>query len=211
MKRDSKTIAVLAVFTAMVMLLEFFPIVGITDLKFNPGGTPFTIDWTGIPLVILFLGLGFIISLWATTWMFVAIAYRNPAGAVFKLLAESFTLLGLLIAREVGNRLNAGNRSKVLLYLIFGIACRAIGMFFMNIILLPVLYPVWYTPEAALAASTILVPWNGVQAVINIVAGIFFFERIPKELAASVGFGESSTSSASTVQELSEVEEEVPS
>lgn len=189
----------------MVMLLEVYPIVGITDLKFNPGGTPFTIDWTGIPLVIVFLGLGFVYSLFATAAMFIAIAYRNPAGGVFKLFAEAFTLLGLLIAREIGNQINASNRVKILLYLLIGIVCRAIGMFFMNIILLPVLWPVWYTTEAAITASTILVPWNAVQAVINIFAGIFFFERIPKELAAAVGFGDATTS---TFQELPELEED---
>jgi riboflavin transporter FmnP len=190
----------------MVMLLEVYPIVGITDLKFSAGGTPFTIDWTGIPLVIVFLGLGFVYSLFATAAMFIAIAYRNPAGGVFKLFAEAFTLLGLLIARELGNKLNASNRNKIVLYLFFGIVCRAVGMFFMNIILLPVLWPVWYTTEAAIAASTLLVPWNAVQAVINVVAGIFFFERIPKELAATVGFGESTPST--TIQELPEIEEE---
>jgi hypothetical protein len=70
---DSKTVALIGVFSSIVVALEVFPINGITDFKFVPGGTPFTIDWTGIPIMIVFLGLGIISSLVTVGIMFVAI------------------------------------------------------------------------------------------------------------------------------------------
>ncbi|MFX1417004.1 MAG: hypothetical protein ACFFC0_09335, partial [Promethearchaeota archaeon] len=56
-RKDSKSIALLAVFVAMVVALEVYPILGVTDIGI-PGD--FTIDWTGIPIVIVFLGLGIV-------------------------------------------------------------------------------------------------------------------------------------------------------
>ncbi|NHJ14634.1 MAG: hypothetical protein EAX95_13225, partial [Candidatus Thorarchaeota archaeon] len=186
MKRDSRSIAVLSILTAFVILLEVFPIVGLTDLKFNPGGTPFTLDWTGIPIVIIFLAYGFLYSLFSIAAMFIAIAYRNPAGAVFKLVAEALTMIGIAAAYYLSLKLHVKGSKRIVVLLLFGVAFRAVGMYIMNIVLLPVLYP--YTVEAAIVASTILVPWNMLQAVVNILGGVFLFSRIPPNLATAAGF-----------------------
>jgi hypothetical protein len=165
---DSRSIALLAIFSAMVAMLEIFPIVGITDLKFFPGGTPFTLDWTGIPI---------------------AIGYRNFPGAVFKGAAEMLTILGLLAARLIIGKKALSKKASISLYLVFGAAVRAVGMFIVNIPLLPIFYPVFYTTETAIIASTVLVPWNVLQAAVNIIGGMVLYYLIPDNLRIQAGFG----------------------
>jgi riboflavin transporter FmnP len=204
LRTDSKSIALLAIFSAMVAMLEIFPIVGITDLKFFPGGTPFTIDWTGIPIVIVFVGLGMISSVVSILVMFVAIGYRNFPGAVFKGAAELLTIIGLLAARLIiGNRA-LSKKTSILLYLVFGAMFRAIGMYVVNIQLLPIFYPAFYTSEAAVVASTILIPWNILQAAINIVGGLLLYFIIPEELRIQAGF--EMNNKESSIEQLSKEE-----
>jgi hypothetical protein len=201
-RTDSKSIALLAIFSAMVIALEIYPIVGITDLKFFPEGIPFTIDWTGIPLVIIFLGLGIVYSFIATIIMFIAIAYRNFTGAVFKGFAEFYTILGLVAAKLLFRKYKL-NRGKIFIaYTVFALAFRAIGMYFTNIVLLPILYPAFHTTETALVASAVLVPWNVAQAIINVVGGAILYYLIPPSLALQAGLGEDAGRASTRVQEL---------
>jgi riboflavin transporter FmnP len=201
-RTDSKSIALLAIFSAMVIALEIFPIIGITDLKFYPEGIPFTIDWTGIPLVITFLGLGMVYSLIATIMMFIAIAYRNFSGAVFKGFAEFYTLLGLVAAKLLFKRYDLNKSKLIIVYTVFGLGFRTIGMYFANIVLLPILYPAFYTTESAIIASTVLIPWNIVQAIINIVGGGILYYIIPPSLALQAGLGDDADGASTRVQEL---------
>lgn len=201
---DSKSIALLAIFSAMVAALEVFPIVGITDLKFFPGGTPFTLDWTGIPIVIVFVGLGMISSIISIAVMFVAIGYRNFPGAVFKGAAEMLTIVGLLLARVIISKKPLSKRTSFAFYLILGATIRALGMFIVNIPLLPIFYPLFYTTESAIAASTILIPWNVLQACINIVAGMLLYYLIPENLRIQAGFGDQREGNA--IEELTKEE-----
>jgi hypothetical protein len=201
-RTDSKSIALIAVFSAMVIALEIFPIVGITDFAFYPEGIPFTIDWTGIPLVIIFLGLGVVYSFIATIIMFIAIAYRNFTGAVFKGFAEFYTLLGLVVAKLLTKRYSLDRGKMLAVYAVFGLAIRATGMFFTNIVLLPVLYPAFHTTETAILASTVLVLWNVMQAIINIVGGGILYYIIPPSLALQAGLGEDADRASERVQEL---------
>ncbi len=203
LRTDSKSIALLAVFSAMVAMLEVFPIVGITDLKFFPGGTPFTLDWTGIPIVIVFLGLGAVSSVLSISVMFIAIGYRNFTGAVFKGAAELLTIFGILLARVIVKKMSLGRWASIMLYVCFGAVFRAIGMYFFNIQFLPVFYPAFYTPEAAIIASTVLVPWNVIQAIINIVGGFILYQLIPKELKIEAGLGEFRPKSSMKYEEIS--------
>lgn len=200
LRTDSKSISLLAVFSAMVAMLEIFPIVGITDLKFFPGGTPFTLDWTGIPIVIVFVGLGMISSVVSIFVMFIAIGYRNFPGAVFKGAAELLTIIGLLVASILLRKRSFGRKSQVLLYLIFGAIFRAIGMYVVNIQLLPVFYPLFYTPDAAVVASAALVPWNILQAAINVIGGMFLYYVIPEDLRIQAGF--EMNKGASSIEQL---------
>lgn len=201
---DSKSIALLAIFSAMVATLEVFPVIGITDLKFFPGGTPFTLDWTGIPIVIVFAGLGMISSVISIAVMFIAIGYRNFPGAVFKGAAEMLTIVGLLLARVIIGKKPLSKKASLALYLILGATLRAVGMFFVNIPLLPIFYPLFYTTESAIEASTILIPWNVLQAGINIVAGMFLYYLIPENLKVQAGFGQKRDRNA--IEELTKEE-----
>ncbi len=196
-RTDSKSIALLAIFTAMVVSLEVFPIVGVTDIG-PPGG--FTIDWTGIPIVIVFLGLGFVYSLVAIAAMWMAIAYRNFNGAAFKGFAELHTILGLLIAKVLIVRYQLDYRVRILLYLIFGSLFRVVGMFITNIYLLQVFFGL--TPEAAVIGSGAYIVPNVVQAVINIFGGVVLYHLIPENLALQAGLGDDAGSASSRVEEL---------
>ncbi len=205
LRTDSKSIAVLAIFSSIVIALEVFPIIGITDLKFFPGGTPFTLDWTGIPIMIVFLALGVISSVISIGIMFLAIAYRNPAGAVFKGAAELFTIIGILVAKFIADKKSLGKRATVAMYLFFGVFTRSIGMFLVNIPLLPIFFPLFYSTESAIIASTTLVPWNAIQAVINIVGGLVLYQFIPESIRIQAGLGKHRTDEVK-YEELSEEE-----
>jgi riboflavin transporter FmnP len=207
MRTDSRSITMLAIFSAMVAALEIFPVVGITDLKFFPGGTQFTIDWTGIPIVIVFIGLGMISSVFSILVMFVAIGYRNIVGAVFKGAAELFTIVGLLCARFFIKKTKLSRRGEVFVYLIYGIAFRTMGMYFVNIPLLNTLYGI--PIQAAIVTSTILMPWNALQAIINIIGGLFFYYLIPESLRTQAGLDGSERSSK--IEELSKEEIDIAS
>ncbi|MBD3406300.1 MAG: hypothetical protein GF411_09340 [Candidatus Lokiarchaeota archaeon] len=190
-RTDSKSIALLAIFSAMVVALEVYPIVGVTDLKFQTGAAPFTIDWTGIPIVLIFVGLGFVYSLVAIAMMFIGIGYRNVPGAIFKSCAEFFTVLGLVITRYLIRDRDVDFKYQLLLYCITSLLFRGVGMFFTNIILLPIFYPLYYgTIEVVITTSSILVPWNILQAIINVVGGIVFYRFIPENLKQEAGLGE---------------------
>ncbi|MHA2385458.1 MAG: hypothetical protein ACXAEE_04525 [Candidatus Thorarchaeota archaeon] len=196
-RTDSKSIALLAIFTAMVVSLEVFPIVGVTDIG-APGG--FTIDWTGIPIVIVFIGLGFVYSLVAIAAMWMAIAYRNFNGAAFKGFAELYTILGLLIAKILIGRFNLDRRVRILSYLVFGSLFRVVGMFITNIYLLQVFYGL--TPEASVIGSAAYAFPNIIQAVINILGGVVLYHLIPENLALQAGLGDDAVSASSRVEEL---------
>jgi hypothetical protein len=189
LKTDSKSIAILAIFTSIVVALEVFPVLGVTDILVLPAPR-FTIDWTGIPLVLIFIGLGFLASMISMVIMIVAILYRNPIGAVFKGFAELFTLLGLVMGYLILRKRNVSKPVRWAIYIVMGVVLRSVGMFFMNIILLPALLPFLYDLSGAIIASAILVPLNAAQAVINIGGGIVFYNLIPKSLRISAGLGE---------------------
>ena len=81
-------------------------------------------------------------------------------------------------------------------------------MYYTNIILLPILTP---TPvEAAVIAATILIPWNMLQAVINIVVGGVLFYIIPLNLRREAGMGEFYQESFEELRELDKDEIEPP-
>jgi riboflavin transporter FmnP len=192
----SKKIAILAIFSAMAIMLEVFPILGITDLKLVPAVPSFTIDWTGIPLSFIFLGLGFTYSVVAVFAMGAAIGYRNPVGAVFKVASELLTLIGMLLGFLIHRKLTGKGmrtrqeQTKASLVLLGGSFLRMAGMYVVNIILLPLL--VGLPSAVAITVSGILVPWNGLQAVINILGGFLIMKLIPEDLALQAELGDQS-------------------
>ncbi|UCH05437.1 MAG: hypothetical protein JSW05_04525 [Candidatus Thorarchaeota archaeon] len=203
-RKDSKSIALLAVFVAMVVALEVYPILGVTDIGI-PGD--FTIDWTGIPIVIVFLGLGLVYSMVAVAAMWMAIAYRNFVGAAFKGFAEFYTIVGLLAAKLLTMRYDMSRTARLTLYVVFGVSFRAVAMFFTNIYLIQNFFGAVF--EGAVIASVAYVIPNVVQAVINIVGGVVLYHLIPENLALQAGLGDDAVSASSRVEELpsAEIEE----
>ncbi len=189
---SSKTIALFSIFIAMVIALEFLPIIGVTDIVIP--GTEFTIDPTGIPLVLIFLFFGFILSFVGVAIMGVVIGYRNFTGSVFKFFAEFFKILGLLVAWVLLRNRKISYPIRIVIYTLFATVFCAIGMYFMNgYILLPLLYGM--DISAALTLSLTFVPLNIIQSVINVVIGCIIYGIIPEELRSQfnlIDHGESS-------------------
>ncbi len=186
----------------MVIALEVFPMPPFTDIKVYPEGIPFTIDWTGVPIIIVFLGLGMFHSTIAVLAMFIAIGYRNIQGAIFKGIAEFLTLMGMLFARRLLRGGEPGGRRRLVVLASCAMLARGLGMFVINIILLPVFFPLYYTPETAIIASAILIPWILLQALIKVGGGMTLYGLIPESLVIEAGFG-TSPDELSAVAELS--------
>jgi len=196
-RTDSKSIALLAVFTSLVIALEIFPIPGVTDFY-----TPipnFTIDWTGIPIMIIFIGLGTVFSFFTIGVMWVFIAYRNFQGAAFKGLAETFTLMGLIVAKLILRNRNLDWKKSAVVYLTFACLFRGIGMLFGNVVLFNLFWTTSY--DAAFALSTIYVPWNIIQAAINVVVGLFLYQLIPESLRVQAGMGDAESGEYEEISE----------
>ena len=200
-RTGSKSIALLAIFTSLVIALEIFPVVGITDI-YAPVPN-FTIDWTGIPIMIVFLGLGSVFSIFTVVVMWVFIAYRNFQGAAFKGLAESFTLLGLIIANLILRKRNYDWKRNAVVYLVFGCLFRGLGMLLGNVILFNFFFTMPY--EAGFTLSSIYVPWNILQAAINVIGGVILYQLIPESILMQAGLGKHRTGEVK-YEELSEEE-----
>ncbi len=197
-RKDSKSIALLALFSAMVIMLEAYPILGVTDIK-TVGF--FTLDPTGIPLVIVLLGLGGFYAVITIFIMWVSIVYRGKlAGATFKGVAELLTIFGLVCARKITRRRKMGEWSEILVWVIIASLFRSVGMFFAILILSPYLHAVTF--EFALAEAILYFPWNIVQACINVVGGVLLYRAIPIELRLQAELGESSSKGNAVVEKL---------
>ena len=197
-RKDSKSIALLALFSAMVIMLEAYPILGVTDIRIVKS---FTLDPTGIPLVIVLLGLGGFYSIITVFIMWVSIAYRgNVAGATFKGIAELLTILGVVLARKVTRKRELSEWSRILVWVVIASLFRSVGMFFATLILSPYFYGA--TPELALADAILYFPWNIVQACINVIGGVLLYKAIPIELRLQAGLGENINQGKAVIEKL---------
>jgi len=179
-KYNSKNIALFAIFLAMIIALEILPIIGITDLKIP--GTNFTLDPTGIPIVLVFLFFGGGFAVIGTGMAGIIIGMRgNPIGAVFKFFAEFYKIIGLAIAWWLLRNRDISFSKRITIYTVFATLSCAIGMFVTNgAILLPLLYGM--EGSAAWALSLTFVPLNVIQSLINVLGGGFIFGIIPADL-----------------------------
>ncbi|MHA1952221.1 MAG: hypothetical protein ACW987_20480, partial [Candidatus Thorarchaeota archaeon] len=142
-RTDSQSIAILAIFAAMILALEILPIPLLTDIPLFGG---FTLDPTGSIFSLILLPI-----------MWIAIAYRNPLGSVFKGFAEFFTLFGLIVAKMLLKKKSFDWKVAAPTYIIFGVAFRAVGMYISNIFLVQWLYG--SPPDVAIVLSaTFVIP-----------------------------------------------------
>ncbi|MFW9925975.1 MAG: hypothetical protein ACFFDM_04315 [Candidatus Thorarchaeota archaeon] len=200
-RTDSISIAILAIFAAMVLALEIIPIPLLTDIPLFAG---FTLDPTGIPITIVFLAFGSFFALILIPIMWIAIAYRNPLGSVFKGFAEFYTLLGLIIAKLVLRNRSYDWKVATPVYLVFGISFRAIGMYVTNIFLIQWLYG--SNLEGAILLSGSFVIPNIIQALLNVFIGIMIFVIIPENLAIQARLGKHGDGKTNKYEEISEDE-----
>ncbi|MHA1909685.1 MAG: hypothetical protein ACW98Y_20465 [Candidatus Thorarchaeota archaeon] len=192
-KYNSKNIALFSIFLAMILAIEFLPIPGLTDIVIP--GTPFTIDPTGIPILLIFLFFGFTFSFVGVGIMGIAIGYRNFTGSIFKFFAELFKILGIAVAWWILRRKQVSYPVRIVIYTLFATSFCALGMYLMNgLILIPLFYGMEIS--AALTLSLTFVPLNVVQSVVNVVVGGVLFGIIPDDLRnqfAAVGDGGASS------------------
>ena len=198
MRTDSRSIAILAIFAAMILALEILPVPLLTDIPLFAG---FTLDPTGIPITIVFLAFGSVFSFILIPIMWIAIAYRNPIGSVFKGFAEFYTLFGLIIAKLFLRNRSYDWKVAAPTYVAFGVAFRAVGMYVTNIFLIQWLYgsPI---EGAIILSGTFIIP-NIIQALINTVVGILIFTIIPENLAIQARFGKYGTDEYDKYEEIS--------
>jgi riboflavin transporter FmnP len=168
----------------MIVSLEAFPILGITDIKVP--GLNFTIDWTGIPIVIVFMAFGFVYSLLAIAIMWISIAFRNFPGAAFKGFAELFRILGITVGWVLLRNRAISYGKRLVVYAAISSFFSAIGMYVVNILLLPLFYGIPF--EIAVATSVLYIPWNILQALVNTIGGGMFYKIIPEDLRIAAGF-----------------------
>lgn len=185
----------------MVLALEIIPIPLLTDIPLFAG---FTLDPTGIPITIVFLAFGSFFALILIPIMWIAIAYRNPLGSVFKGFAEFYTLLGLIIAKLVLRNRSYDWKVATPVYLVFGISFRAIGMYVTNIFLIQWLYG--SNLEGAILLSGSFVIPNIIQALLNVFIGIMIFVIIPENLAIQARLGKHGDGKTNKYEEISEDE-----
>ncbi len=197
-RKDSKSIALLALFSAMVIMLEAYPILGVTDIR-TVGF--FTLDPTGIPLVIVLLGLGGFYSIITIFIMWVSIAYRGKvAGATFKGVAELLTILGIAFAKKITRRREMGKWIEILVWVVIASLLRSVGMFFATLVLSPYFYGATF--ELALVDAILYFPWNIVQACINVIGGVLLYEAIPVELRLQAGLGENINRGKAVIEKM---------
>jgi len=197
-RKDSKSIALLALFSAMVIMLEAYPIIGITDIR-TVGF--FTLDPTGIPLVIVLLGLGGFHSIITIFIMWVSIAYRGKvASATFKGVAELLTILGIVFAKKITRKREMSEWTEILVWVVIASLFRSVGMFFATLILSPYFYGATF--EFALADAILYFPWNIVQACINVIGGVLLYKAIPIELRLQAGLGKNISQDESVIEVL---------
>ena len=126
--------------------------------------------------MIIFLGLGIVYAVFSIAIMWIFIGYRNFQGAAFKGVAESFTLIGLIIAKLLLRNRELDWKRTAAVYLVFASVFRTVGMIFGNTLLFMIFYT--STVEAAYTLSLVYIPWNTIQAIINVVGGVFLYQII---------------------------------
>jgi hypothetical protein len=200
-RTDSRSIAILAVFAAMIIALEILPIPLLTDIPLFAG---FTLDPTGIPITMILLMFGSIFALILIPIMWVSIAYRNFIGSVFKGFAEFYTLLGLIVARLFLKKRAYDWKVALPVYVVFGVVFRTVGMYVSNIFLIQWLYMA--PPEVALTLSASFVIPNLIQAFLNVFIGTLIFMIIPENLMIQGSLGKYGDVEDQQYEEISEEE-----
>jgi riboflavin transporter FmnP len=198
-KVDSRRIAILSIFAAMVIALEVLPVPLLTDIPLFAG---FTLDPTGIPITLVFLLLGSLFGLILIPIMWISIAYRNLIGSVFKGFAEFYTLLGLIVAKLILRKRSYDWKVALPTYVVFGVIFRVVLMYISNIFLIQWLY--MQPPEVALALSASFILPNLIQAFLNVFIGIIIFIAIPENLKIEGQLGKYGSEEFQMYEEISE-------
>ncbi len=202
-----RQIAPLIILGPIIVVLEGFGISGALGVL-TPIGVQFIIGWTGILLILILLRLNLQMALVSTLIVFGATALHDINGAILKLIAQSLTIIGVYVAqmsidrrkvrkitplpadRSVPDSIIMRKKDALLVlvyYIVIGALFRGVGMFYVNIVLLPLLYPASFPGyDQAAFTSFILVPLSLLQGAVDIAAGYLLYKLIPASIRSRV-------------------------
>jgi riboflavin transporter FmnP len=148
---DSKKVSVIAVFTALTIVLNMSPI------KIPAPFAPFLFYqiWE-IPIVtatLLFgFGTGILVSIINTLVLLVAFPGALPTGPIYNLIAVLSTILGIYAAHEViTRRIKQGDNAVTIISTVTGIITRVVAMTVVNWTFLPFPPPIGFSmPRVAI-------------------------------------------------------------
>ncbi|MHA2060387.1 MAG: ECF transporter S component [Candidatus Ranarchaeia archaeon] len=184
----AKSLAIIAVLSAVASLLEIFPFVIpfwlLPFLEFNP---------SGIPVILAGLIIGVPGAFLTSIVMSLTIAIRgNPLGGFFKFFAEIFTAIPMIMVFWLGQRRKNQNSSEgikaqsktrwgiIISALIVGSLGRIIIMTIMNFWSLQSIYG--FNLEATFVLLPPIAIFNVVQGLISMIPAIIFISRFPSDL-----------------------------
>lgn len=139
-------------------------------------------DFTEIPIIMAFLLYGFLSAIVASLIVFVGMLMRSSdlIGATMKLFSEISTILGLVIALQLVNRLNIKQNYYAFISGFCAIVSRLIATSISNLYVLPTFYKIPF--DVAIGMLPLISVFNIVQGFINLFIGYILFISSKKRL-----------------------------
>lgn len=179
-QRKSVVLAGTALLGAIVVVLDWTLKTAGLKILFPP--LPFLrFDFVGVPVLLAYFLFGFPAGAVTSLVAFLSISLRDPFSGFMKFLAEFATIIGVFIILRA-ERPTSG-RMKILA-MISGITVRVALMAVVNVLLLPVFMPAFYSTHMAVV---VLLPlfslFNAIQGFFS-VFGVFLIyaaviQRLP--------------------------------
>jgi riboflavin transporter FmnP len=181
MKLTPKTISKVAVFGALVVVFDY-------SLKFSGFKIPYPwlpflkFDFTGIPIILSTLILGFEGGTITSTIAFLAILVRSGdvVGASMKGLAEFSTVFGMFVS------LKWLKDKRLMIYACFTFGCisRAVVMIIANLVILPTVYGLPMSITIGYTAG--IAGFNIIQGLISIFGGELLYEALKNRVPSLI-------------------------
>ncbi len=178
-QRKSVVLAGTALLGAIVIVLDWTLKIAGLKIPFPP--LPFLkFDFVGVPVLLAYFLFGFPAGAVTSLVAFLSISFRGPSSGFMRFLAEFATIVGVFIILRA-ERPTSG-RMKILA-MISGIIVRVALMAVVNVLLLPVFMPAFYSTHMAVV---VLLPlfslFNAIQGVFSVFGGFLLYEAVIQRL-----------------------------
>jgi riboflavin transporter FmnP len=174
-KRKSIFIAGTAILGAVVAVLDMLKV-----LKIPYPPLPFLVfDVVGIPMVLAYFFFGLFSGVIACFVALITISFRDPTGfkGFMKCIAELATIIGAFIVLRAKSPSFSHKRKKIFAG-ISSVALRVVVMAVVNVLLLPIVFPNFWTTETVIVLLPAFSVFNAIQGVISIAGGFLVYEAI---------------------------------